>query len=82
MFILKSVIIFVILSLAFLSLTFFSPDTPTKKSPSNTETKTIFSKEFFQIEYSLLNQEINYPVSDSISSLQNDFEKDYLVRLA
>ena len=82
MFILKSVIILVLLSLAFLSLTFFSPETPTKKSPSNKETKTIFSKDFFQIEYSLLNQEINYPVNDSISSLQNDFEKDYLVRLA
>ncbi len=81
MFILKSVIIFVILSLASLSFKFFNTDTSTKNSPDNTKSRTTFSKEFFRLEYSLLNQGINYPVSDSISFLQNNFEKDYLFAL-
>ncbi len=81
MFILKSAIVFVILSLTFLSLKFFNPDTHTKNTPDNTKSKITFSKEFFRLEYYLLNQEINYPISDSLSSLQNDFEKDYLFAL-
>lgn len=85
MVILKSAIVFfvlpVILSLAFLNSKFFNTENHTKNSPGNTRIKTNFSKEFLQLEYSLLNQEINYPVEDSILFLENNFEKDYLLAL-
>jgi len=85
MFTLKSITIFLILptiiGLVFLSSNVFKPETSKTKSSNSTNSITSYSKEFFQLEYSLLNQEINYSISDSISSLQNDFEKDYLFAL-
>lgn len=70
-----------ILGLAVFRPAFLIPGNSTNNSDSNIEQKTAFSKKFYRLEYSLLNQQINYSVTDSIFSLESDFEKNYLLAL-
>ncbi len=85
MIMLKPVLLFLLLQLI-LGLVIFHPaflisETSSDNSVSGIELKKDFSKKFYRLEYSLLNKQINYPVTDSIFSLDNDFEKDYLLAL-